>query len=196
VALSATDRDLLDRLLSGERHAWQAFVDRWIGLISHVVRFAADCRGVHLSAADREDLIADVFLALLERDMAALRGFQGRSSLATYLTVIARRVVVRRLMQRAGQGPPSSLPSGFSAGAAADEPFNGEAPVEQRVADQEQVAQMLGGLPENEARVVRMYHLEGRSYNEISRSIGVPENTIGPVLSRARTRLRRQGEPT
>ncbi|MEQ8849835.1 sigma-70 family RNA polymerase sigma factor [Botrimarina sp.] len=189
MALSPTDRDLLDRLLRGEPNAWELFVDRWIGLVSQVVRFSADCRGVHLSAADREDLIADVFVTLLDRDMAALRSFQRRSSLATYLTVIARRVVIRRMMQTIGPGPAQHD------GAAASTP-NGEPPVEQRVADREQVAQMLGGLPAEEAAVVRMFHLEGRSYNEISRTIGMPENSIGPVLSRARMRMRRMAEPT
>lgn len=192
MALSPTDRDLLDRLLAGDAGCWDLFVDRWIGLVSHVVRFAADCRGVHLSAADKEDLIADVFVTLLERDMAALRAFQRRSSLATYLTVIARRVVVRRMMQTLGMHPEASQ-NGESA--AAEMP-NGEPPVEQRVADRDQVAQMLGGLPDEEAAVVRMFHLEGRSYNEISRSVGMPENSIGPVLSRARMRMRRMAEPT
>lgn len=189
MALAPTDRELLDRLITGDEDAWPVFVDRFLGLIYHVVGHSADCRGVHLSAADREDLIADVFVALLDRDMVALRRFQRRSALHTYLAVIARRVVVRRLMQRAGQAivRPTS-------------PFDGEAPddeppPEQRIADQEEVAQMLGGLPELEAQVIRLFHLEGRTYGEISRSIGVPENTIGPVLSRARSRLRRQHEP-
>lgn len=190
MALSDTDSALLDRLLLGQPDAWTAFVDRWIGLISHVVGFSADCRGVRLSAADREDLVAEVFVALLERDMATLRGFERRSSLATYLSVVARRVVVRRLMRRSGQAAP--LPAGFQA----EHAPSADTPVEQRVADEDQVAKMLGTLPANEAQVVRMFHLEGRSYNEISRAIGVPENTIGPVLSRARTMLRRMGEPT
>ena len=37
---------------------------------------------------------AEVFLALLDRDYAVLRAFRGDSSLATYLTVVARRVIV------------------------------------------------------------------------------------------------------
>lgn len=188
MSLAPTDRELLDRLVTGDQDAWPVFVDRFLGLIYHVVEHSADCRGVHLTAADREDLLADVFVALLDRDMAALRRFQRRSALHTYLAVIARRVVVRRLMQRTGHnGSATTTPY---AGEAPD----GEPPPEQRVADQDEVAQMLGGLPESEARVIRMFHLEGRSYGEISQSIGVPENTIGPVLSRARTRLRRQHE--
>lgn len=188
MSLALPDRELLDRLLAGDEHAWPEFVDRFLGLIYHVVGHSADCRGVQLTAADREDLIADIFVALLDRDMAALRRFQRRSSLYTYLAVIARRVVVRRLMQRAGQvGAPSATPFGAEAPDA-------EPPPEQRVADQDEVAQMLGGLPEAEARVIRLFHLEGRTYGEISQSTGVPENTIGPVLSRARSRLRRQHE--
>ncbi|QDT69849.1 RNA polymerase sigma factor [Planctomycetes bacterium MalM25] len=186
MALSTLDRDLLERLLAGQPDAWPLFVDRFLGLVSTTVGHAADCRGVLLSSADREDLVADVFVTLLDRDMAVLRRFQRRSSLATYLAVIARRVAVRRLMQRAGQSPEN--PPGFP-----ETVPNGEASVEQRVADSEQVAEMLGGLAESEAQVVRLFHLEGRTYHEISLSTGVPENSIGPVLSRARSRLRRQG---
>jgi RNA polymerase sigma-70 factor (ECF subfamily) len=38
-----------------------------------------------------------------------------------------------------------------------------------------------------------MYHLEGKSYQEISAAIGMPENSIGPILSRAREKMRRAG---
>ena len=52
---------------------------------------------------------------------------------------------------------------------------------------------MLGGLQDTEAQVVRLFHLEGKSYQEISSAIGMPENSIGPILSRARNKLRRAG---
>jgi RNA polymerase sigma-70 factor, ECF subfamily len=38
---------------------------------------------------------------------------------------------------------------------------------------------------------VQMYHLEGKSYHEISLVVGMPENSIGPILSRARSKMRR-----
>ncbi|MEZ6048811.1 MAG: sigma factor-like helix-turn-helix DNA-binding protein [Planctomycetaceae bacterium] len=44
--------------------------------------------------------------------------------------------------------------------------------------------------PGNEAEIVKQYHLEGRSYREISAALGVPENTIGPTLTRARSRMK------
>ena len=57
--------------------------------------------------------------------------------------------------------------------------------------NQEIVAQLLSVLDGNEREVVKLYHLEGRSYHEISGLTGVPENSIGPTLSRARQRLRK-----
>ena len=66
-------------------------------------------------------------------------------------------------------------------------------PVEERLGDREEVQRLLGGLQGTEAQVVRMYHLEGKSYQEISSAVGMPENSIGPILSRARNKMRRAG---
>jgi RNA polymerase sigma-70 factor (ECF subfamily) len=183
VALSEIDRSLLDRCLSRKSRAWEDFVDRFMGLVVHVINHTAQCRSINLSAADREDLAAEVFLAVVDNDMAVLRHFRGRSSLATYLTVIARRVVVRKLVE--GR---SAVPLGDMVAQAESE----EAEPEQRIGDQEEVGRMLGQLQGSEAAVVRMYHLEGKTYQEISRSVGMPENSVGPMLSRARAKLRRR----
>lgn len=183
MALSELDRELLEHCLNGEPLGWQKFVDRFMGLVIHVINHTAQCRSTNLSPADREDLAAEVFLAIVDNDMAVLRHFRGKSSLATYLTVIARRVVVRKLVE--GR---SALPLGdMVANAEAEDPE-----LERRIEDREEVGRLLSELRGSEADVVRMYHLEGKSYEEISRSVGMPENTVGPMLSRARAKLRRR----
>jgi RNA polymerase sigma-70 factor, ECF subfamily len=182
VALSEIDRNLLDRCLHRKVRAWEDFVDRFMGLVVHVINHTAQCRSINLSAADREDLAGDVFLAIVDNDMAVLRHFRGKSSLATYLTVVARRVVVRKLVE--GR---SAVPLGDMVAQAESE----EEEPEQRMGDREEVGRLLGQLQGSEAAVVRMYHLEGKSYSEISRSVGMPENSVGPMLSRARAKLRR-----
>jgi RNA polymerase sigma-70 factor (ECF subfamily) len=60
---------------------------------------------------------------------------------------------------------------------------------EQRISDREEVERLLEGLGDGESRIVRMYHLEGKSYQEISRAVGISENSVGPILSRARKKL-------
>jgi RNA polymerase sigma-70 factor, ECF subfamily len=183
VALSEIDRSLLDRCLSRKPRAWEDFVDRFMGLVVHVINHTAQCRSTNLTAADREDLAADVFLTIVENDMAVLRHFRGKSSLATYLTVIARRVVVRKLVE--GH---SAVPLGDMVARAETD----EVEPEQRIRDQEEVGRLLGQLQGSEATVVRMYHLEGKTYQEISRTTGMPENSVGPMLSRARAKLRQR----
>jgi RNA polymerase sigma-70 factor (ECF subfamily) len=59
-----------------------------------------------------------------------------------------------------------------------------------RIENQELVQRMLEGLSEHDANVIRQYHLEGRTYREIGENLGIPENSIGPTLSRAREKLR------
>ena len=53
VALSEIDRSLLDRCLSRKARAWEDFVDRFMGLVVHVINHTAQCRSINLSAADR-----------------------------------------------------------------------------------------------------------------------------------------------
>jgi len=183
VALSDIDRNLLDRCLANKPRAWEDFVDRFMGLVVHVINHTAQCRSIRLTAADREDLAAEVFLAIVDKDFAVLRHFRRQSSLATYLTVISRRVVVRKLVN--GR---NAVPLGDMVAQAAV----AEADLEQRISNQEELDQLLGELRGSEAAVVRLYHLEGKSYQEISRVVGMPENSVGPMLSRARSKLRRR----
>lgn len=183
MALSEIDRSLLDRCLNRKPRAWEDFVDRFMGLVVHVINHTAQCRSINLSASDREDLAAEVFLAIVDNDLAALRHFRGKSSLATYLTVIARRVVVRKLVE--GH---STVSLGDMVARAESEEYEPE----QRIGDREEVGRLLGQLQGSEAAAVRMYHLEGKSYQEIGRTIGMPENSVGPMLSRARAKMRQR----
>jgi RNA polymerase sigma-70 factor (ECF subfamily) len=133
-----------------------------------------------------DDLASEVFLALIDDDFATLRHFREESSLATYLTVVARRVVVRELLRRRRI---TSLQSVANRASQADQGPS----VEERLSDREQIERLLQALDSPEAEVVRMYHLEGKSYQEISSQVGMPENSVGPTLSRARAKMRRAG---
>ncbi len=183
MALSEIDRNLLERCLKRKPRAWEDFVDRFLGLVLHVIKHTAQSRGIRLSPEDRDDLCGEVFLQILKDDFAILRHFRGQSSLATYLTVVARRIVVRRLVSMQAQSTlGQSLP--------AAEPAASTAAPEAALANREEVERLLNQLDGVEAQVVRMFHLEGKSYQEITQATGIPENSIGPILSQARAKLR------
>jgi RNA polymerase sigma-70 factor (ECF subfamily) len=162
-----------------------------MGLVIHVVNHSAQSRSLRLTPEDREDLIAGVFLEIVKDDFALLRNFRGESSLATYLTVVARRIVVAQILKLK---PPSRLAGHPGAAVATPaEMVMAGAEAEQRVSDRDEVERLMAGLDVAEAQIVRMYHLEGKSYQEISSAVGMPENSVGPTLSRAREKMRRDG---
>jgi RNA polymerase sigma-70 factor (ECF subfamily) len=93
--------------------------------------------------------------------------------------VIARRVIARRLFDSLST---SNLTLAKDAVVA-------ESPL-RRIEDRDQVERLMARLEPQESNVVRLYHLEGKSYEEISRLVGMSENSIGPLLSRARQKMR------
>lgn len=185
MALTEIDRNLLRRCLAQEPGAWQDLVDRFIGLFVHVIRHTAHARSVTLRPEDVDDLCAEIFTTLVARDFAVLRNFRGNSSLATYLTVVARRIVVQEMMRRKMAEALGHVQANRNS---LDQARSQPADLK-RIEDRDEVHQLLKQLPAGDAEIVRMFHLEGRSYGEISSGLGIPENTIGPILTRARRKL-------
>ena len=193
MSLSEIDRSLLERCVERKPRAWENFVDRFMGLVLHVIDHTARIRSVQLSPEDREDLCAQVFLQIIKDDFAVLRQFRRQSSLATYLTVVARRVVVHTLMRRRSAEDRAGRAAAEQATAQAIIP-GAQPEMEQRFEDHDEIERLLQSLDAMEADIVRMYHLEGKSYQEIGSVVGISENSVGPLLSRAREKLRRAAE--
>jgi RNA polymerase sigma-70 factor (ECF subfamily) len=187
VALTAVDRALLHRCLNHEGGAWNDFVDRFLGLIYHVVHHTAYLRSTPLRPEDVEDVAAETLMQIIANDYAALRQFRGESSLATYLTVIARRICVHELARRAAEREIQPKLDGHAAEIEPEDHAKDQVGLERL----EEVQKLLNKLPAREREVVRLCYLEGRSYEEISTELHIPVNSIGPILSRARKRLRK-----
>lgn len=187
MALSEIDRNLLERCIERKPRAWEDFVDRFMGLVVHVANNTVRSRSLRVGPEDREDLCAAVFLEIIRDDFAVLRHFRRQSSLATYLAVVARRVVVHELLK---SRTPLQLGEDAEKQTAAQE--NGSE-IEQRITDHEEVERLLEELEGQEAEAVRLYHLEGKSYQEIGEGLGIAVNSVGPILTRAREKMRRAG---
>ena len=77
-----------------------------VPLLDQIARFLAHRH--RLSAADAEDLASRVKMKVFEDDYEVLRRFQGRSSLRTYLTIVATRVYVDGCVAESGPWRPSA----------------------------------------------------------------------------------------
>lgn len=184
MALVELDRRLLDRLLAKDQSAWQQFVDRFLGAVLHTIRHVAHLRSMSLDAHEVDDLAADFFKLMLDDDCSILRRFRGESSLATYLVVVARRFVVNTLAKRAAAKRRRSEQS-------LEDILSGSAPASDAVENREEVEALLRRLKGREAALVRGFYLEHKSYGELSADVGVPQNSIGPMLHRILAKLRK-----
>ncbi len=192
MALTDIDKNLLRRCLTEEPGAWKDFVDRFIGLFTHVIHHTAHARSIRVSDSDVDDLLSEVFLVLLANDYRVLRNFRGNSSLATYLTVVSRRVVVKKMVERR-----MAEALGHVSTKSKLENIPEETTRHQQMADDhEEIQNMIKQLPPADAQIVEQYHLQGKSYQQISTDLDIPENSIGPTLSRARNRMRENKSKT
>lgn len=184
VPLAADDNKLIQRCLSHQPGAWNDFVDSYLGLIYRVVHHTAHLRGVSLRPEDVEDVASDILLQLVANNYANLKQFQGRSSFSTYLTVICRRACVHLLARKFGTA------AIFKSAPLASQSMEETMSEEDGSDALEHVHDLLNHLPKQVREVVRLHYLVGLSYEEISAQLRIPVNSIGPLLTRARQKLR------
>ncbi len=85
----------LERLLAGEKAAWDRFVARAAPVIFGAVRRRLEPAG---RLADAEDVAQDVFIKLCKSDYRVLKTYDsGRARFSTWLTVIASSTAIDHL---------------------------------------------------------------------------------------------------
>lgn len=157
-------------------------MDLYLPLILHVVDSSIRLRSGNMPSQLRDDIVAEILLSIIDNDFAVLRRFRGQSSLGTYLVVVSRRIAMRALARQTHSR--RAKPLGNSAAAVV------ASPEDLAIEDAEEVQSLLEKMPGKEATVIRMFHLEHRSYGDIGNVLGIPENSVGPLLSKARLTMR------
>jgi RNA polymerase sigma-70 factor (ECF subfamily) len=169
-------REAVRELLAGGRQAWDRFAREYRLIVLKAVHTAA--RRFRASEADVEDAASQVFIELFQNDGRALRAYRGESALSTWLTVVAYRIATREFVRMVrARAVDTSKPSAM--------------PVERDA----EVLEFLERLPELDRRALVMFHVDDRSYREISEQLGIPQNQVGMVLLRAREKLARVIKP-
>jgi RNA polymerase sigma-70 factor (ECF subfamily) len=169
------DEDIHQQLDAREyRGAFELLLERYQ---DRVFRLAC---GLLRNETMAEDIAQDIFLKIWR----ALPGFQHRASLSTWIFTIARNTCLTQLKR---QRPTLSL----------SEPETREAlersPELQQTDTPEgagmDVQFMLDQLPEKYRRVIALYYLEQKSYEEVAAMLGLPMGTVKTFLHRARKEL-------
>jgi len=175
---------LVGRLVVGDSAAWEELVTLQVRLVRSSIRMTLHGYGQVADVALTDDLTAEVFSALLTNDCACLRAYQGRSSLATYLRVIAVRVTIRHLRQIDGRRN-----SPISADL---EDYRGPSPEQRAITNEQkqQLEHLIQQLPQRQREIISLYYFHGLTYHQISQRLNMPMGSIGPTLQRAEQWLR------
>lgn len=184
-----SDERLILQLLGGDSQAWYALVDRYGPLIRSRVADVSRMFDRQHDTAAIDDVTAEVFVALLANDSAALRAFAGRSRLGTYLAVIATRIAgrtfgrnSRRDHQRRDWEQTADRPCTDDA----EVPLQGLVQEE----DRRSLLELVQRLPTRQRELISLHYVDGLTYQEIQKRTGIPVGSIGPTLRRAEKRLR------
>lgn len=100
----AQERELLDRLISGEGGAWRELMDRYGALVAHAVRTTFLRVLKQAEPAFVDDTVQAVWLSLGADGCRRLRQFESKASLSTWLTVLATRKALDALRTERRKG--------------------------------------------------------------------------------------------
>lgn len=174
------DRELLRLAGRGDDEAFKTLVDR------HAPYLFGIAHGMTANPADAEDVVQETFLA------AAQGGYRGEAAVRTWLVaILVRRVaMMRRTAGRRGGTHLSLSSTGSDSREPAIDAASGSNPVVGAEARLD-LATMLERLSPDHRAVIVLRELEGMSYEEMAKALGVPRGTVESRLYRARDELRR-----
>lgn len=184
----AGDLKLAQRLLRRESAAWQEFIQRFEKLIYSRVLATCHELGSQPQVDVIEDCCCEVMSQLFANDLAALRQFQGRSRLSTWLSVVTRRISMRFLLKSLKTAQRTQPP---------DSQFDLQtfpAPESKVTADKEEeklLKQCLHELSDTDRQALLLQTQKKMSYKEIGRELGIAANSVGAKLDRARKKLKK-----
>jgi RNA polymerase sigma-70 factor (ECF subfamily) len=183
VARGRDDTELVTRCIRREPGAWVEFVDRFKGTVQALARRYLKLHGHLPDEPELEDIVQEVFLALVRRDFRLLRNYDSTYTVKTYLGVITRTEVHRLLRRRKPViGTEEDLEE---AGATVPSSSDGAADAEEK----EVLHRALADLPQRDAEILRLRFLREMDYREIASAMNIPETSVGQTLFRAKQRL-------
>ncbi len=190
VPLRQIDRKLIDRTLKKEPGSWNELVDRYIGLVYHIINHVSHARSIPLSAIDVEDICAEVFTRLHEDNYAILRSFRGNSSLPTFMTVALRRVCIKELVRRQreqflGQQPQVKSTEVDEVDLTNTHDVISEFPPEE-------IERLLEDATEEEVEILRLRFESLLTPRQIAKQLQINERATVKIIANAERRLSRK----
>jgi RNA polymerase sigma factor (sigma-70 family) len=185
-----TDKHLVERVLSGDSHAFGVIIKNTEGLVAQIVYKMIN------NAEDRKDLAQDVYLKAFK----GLPGFRYNAKLSTWIGQIAYNSCLSYLEKKKLVFPGDVLESNEADEGSAifiGQPFAGGAGAgnsTETMIFQKELGSILRCVIEELSPIhktlITLYHNEELTYEEIGLITGMPEGTVKNYLFRARRALK------
>ncbi len=146
----------------------------------HEARVRGHLHNLHGADSEIDDLVQIVF----SRAFGAIGGFEGKSSISTWLYRITANTSHNLLRQRFRRERMKRALRVFDLGRGADRVSPG------KLQARDEAQRVLARLRPELREIFVLYHYEGLTLQEISEVVGRPISTVGDRLSRARKQLR------
>lgn len=186
------DQRYLESVLGGDRAARAGFVDRFARLVHAVIERTLRRHPLPHRWREHEDqvedLFAEVFLALFERDARRLRQWSGRCSLATWIRLVTASVVIDRVRRQGAEPRVEWGESSLEALASS------EAPAPARIERAEELAAAFEALERLSARdreLLVWLLVEEQPADVVAERLGISLGALYTRKNRAIERLRR-----
>lgn len=176
-AEQSSDQDLVDRLRSGDREAFEILYDRYFPRIYSFVDRRLRSR------EDAEETVQEVFFHLF----SSIHGFRSEAPFAAWLFGLTRRTLANRFKRKRHEVVPlgdGDSDDGRSPTASLAEDPHAAYEYRERLARME--AAIRQDLTAEQRALFQLHHLEDRSIQEIARSVAKSEDAIKSHLYRAR----------
>ena len=183
-------RELIQGAAAGEKEAWDTLVEQYSSLVWRILG-----KFDNLSRAEKQDLSQDVFVILLDKGLQSFRGstaHEFRGYLKTITANEAKSYLCRQGRRLEVLDPFSSGEGGEEETLSSSSSFADPAPgPEEEVAGQ-QVAwglhSCLQAIASLDQQIFWMRE-RGRSYQEITRVLGLPLGTVASKYNRVKAKI-------
>ena len=176
----AAERACVRRLRSGDPQAFESLYR------DYAPRLYAFCHRITGNDADAADLVQETFLRVMRRlpslDLATL-------NIGAYLYATARNQSYTRVQRAARERPDEHV----AEAAGQDDDLEGAPEGAALLAEQRREVRAANArLAPRQRMALALCDLEGRSYRDIGAILGIDENAVAQLVSRARIRLRQE----
>lgn len=171
-----SDKHLVDKVLSGDTHAFSLIIKNTESLVAQIVFKMISNPG------DRKDIAQDIYLKAFKN----LAGFKFQSKLSTWIAQVSYNTCLDHLRKKK-----LSFPGTIDEENEMTDPLSDDTTILIRQRELSGILKAgIEQLPPIYKTLITLYHNEELSYEEIVQITGLPEGTVKSYLFRARKALK------